>query len=151
MVNDSEGKKSFQGCKNWECCSEEILDEPGGQGCALGRFRDAGGLRRRKQWLADRRGTIWEIEAWVSGTAEYLQVVQVCVREKQLGGKGTPLHGGPRPKPSVALPLLGSVCCQVCVLRECKGKRHFNHIFFFINHNFLKEHLHIDTHKSRRV
>ena len=47
----------------------------------------------------------------------------------------SPCSWRPQTQGSVALPLLGSVSCQVCVLRECKGKRHFNHNFFLINHN----------------
>ena len=74
----------------------------------------------------------------------------VC--EGEAGGEErNPPSWRPRPKASVVLPLFGSVCYQVCVLRECNGKRHFNHNFFLINHHFLKEHLHIDTHKNRRV
>lgn len=90
-------KEILSGAARTENAAKEILAETGDQGCALGRLRDAGGLQRRKQWLADRRRTIWEIQAWVSGTAEYLQVVQVC-EEKQVGRRRPPFMEAPDPR-----------------------------------------------------
>ena len=79
--------------------------------------------------------SVWNCRAPAGGTG-------VCEGEAGGGERNpppsAPAHGGPRPKASVALPLLGSVSCQVCVLRECKGKRRFNHNFFLINHNLKK-------------
>lgn len=68
-----------------------------------------------------------------------------CVWGRSRWGEGTPLHGGPRPKASVVLPLLGKYCCQVCVLRECNRKRHFNHNFFWLITIFKKALAHRHT------